>query len=75
MQCLSVENANNNFHYFVYANITSMDIERSFLKYSAILTSKRTGLKESHIEGILMMDSFARTHQMFAPTQSALWRK
>lgn len=45
----------------VNANITSVDVERSFSRYKAIYSEKRTRLKESTIEGILMMQMFSQT--------------
>lgn len=48
--------------YFKYANITSLDAERSFSLYNKIFSPQRTSLKETTVETYAML-------QMFSPTR------
>lgn len=70
-QCLSDGNYENDLQqYFAYANITSLDVERSFSQYSATFTAQRRRLNETTIEAILMMQVFSR-----ACTEPMIWTK
>lgn len=48
--------------HFNYANITSLDVERSFSLYKQIYTPQRTTLKESTVESHAMLQVFTKAH-------------
>ncbi|XP_018562181.1 uncharacterized protein LOC108904206 isoform X1 [Anoplophora glabripennis] len=63
LQSLHEGNAANDLdQYFKYANITSLDVERSFSKYVALFADKRMCLKEATTEAILMIQTYAMVH-------------
>lgn len=48
--------------YFKFANITSLDVERSFSSLKNIYSARRTNLTETSVETYLMIQTFNRCH-------------
>ncbi|GJQ82680.1 hypothetical protein Trydic_g19695 [Trypoxylus dichotomus] len=53
--------------YFKYANITSVDVERSFSKYNDVFSPRRRRLNESSMEAILMLQFYANSLRYDTP--------
>lgn len=48
--------------YFTYANITSLDVERSFSLYKNIFSLRRTSLSETQLETYQMLHMYGQSH-------------
>jgi hypothetical protein len=58
--------------YFMYANLTSLDVERSFSAYKNIFSSRRTHFSETSVETYLMLQVFQRSHPVCDTTDNAV---
>lgn len=69
-QCLSEnqDDENDGIDYFKFANVTSLDVERSFSKYSHTFSPYRRCLSESSMEGLLMIPHYVRFSHWSAST-------